>query len=252
MTQDAIGFITPVWAAPSRVRVLQTTRVGGASASPYDSLNLGLHVGDDPEAVARNRTLLSRALPDAPCWLRQVHGTHIVEAGDARDAPHEADGAATCTPERVVGVMTADCLPVVVANAAGTRVCVVHAGWRGLAEGIVRAAIEGFGTDDALHAWLGPAIGPDAFEVGAEVREAFVRRDENHAPAFRSAGADGKYLADLYLLARTEIARTDRPAPVHVTGGDRCTFTEADTFYSHRRDGPRTGRMGTFAWLERS
>ena len=179
---------------PSRVRVVQTTRAGGASEPPYDALNLGLHVGDDPKRVRANRATLRIALPADPLWLRQVHGTRIVDADALPDgeSPTAADGATVRAPGRVVAVMTADCLPVVVANAAGTRVTVVHAGWRGLAAGIVADAVAGFAPGEPLHVWLGPAIGPDAFEVGAEVREAFVRRDARHADAFRSASGRGQ------------------------------------------------------------
>ena len=187
-----------------------------------------------------------------------MHGTRIVDvdADAARtdglrgEAPIEADGASVSVPGRVVAVLTADCLPVVVANEAGTRVAVVHAGWRGLAAGIVADAVAGFAPDEPLHVWLGPAIGPDAFEVGAEVRAAFVRRDARHADAFRAAPGEGKHLADLYALARREARAVDRNGAVTVAGGDRCTFSESDAFFSHRRDGPRTGRMATLAWLE--
>ena len=240
----------PPAGCPAGVRLLQTTRHGGASEPPYDSLNLGPHVGDDPERVRANRASLRAALPAEPLWLRQVHGTRIADAdAPSTGSPIEADGATTSVPGRVVAVLTADCLPVVLANASATRVTVVHAGWRGLAAGIVRAAVGGFGADEPLHAWLGPAIGPDAFEVGAEVREAFVRRDARHADAFRPGAGEDKHLADLYALARREVRGVDRGAPVTVTGGDRCTFAEPDAFFSHRRDGPRTGRMATLAWL---
>ena len=249
---DPAPFV-PADALPAGVRVVQTGRAGGASAPPYEALNLGLHVGDDPGAVRANRATLRRALPGDPTWLRQVHGTRIVDA-DAPpppgESPIEADGATTSVPGRVVAVLTADCLPVVVANAAGTRVTVVHAGWRGLAAGIVADAVAGFAPDAPLHVWLGPAIGPDAFEVGAEVREAFVRRDARHADAFRAGADAGKHLADLYALARREAEAVGRDAPVTIAGGDRCTFSEPDAFFSHRRDGPRTGRMATLAWLE--
>ena len=246
------AFAPPAGALPAGVRAVQTTRAGGASAPPYASMNLGLHVGDDPERVRANRRALAAALPAGPRWLRQVHGVRIVDA-DApigADAPVEADGATVARPGRPVAVLTADCLPVVLADAAGSRVTVVHAGWRGLAAGIVRAAVAGFGEGEALMAWLGPAIGPDAFEVGAEVREAFVRADPAHEGAFRPGAARGKHLADLYALARTEALGAARGGRVAVSGGDRCTFAEADAFFSHRRDGPRTGRMATLAWLE--
>lgn len=244
-------ILAPEWSGPATVRIAQTTRLGGTSPPPYGSLNLGLHVGDDSARVRRNRALLGRALPGHPAWLRQVHGTRIVDADGAGHGtdPAEADGATTAVPHRVVGVMTADCLPLVIANGAGTRVVAVHAGWRGLAAGIVRAAVDRFAPDEALHVWLGPAIGPEAFEVGAEVREAFVRLDDRHGPAFRPARCAGKFLADLYALARHDIEACGRER-ASVTGGDRCTFSEAGIFYSHRRDGPRTGRMATLAWIE--
>lgn len=237
---------------PPGVRIVQTGRAGGTSAPPYDAMNLGLHVGDDPERVRRNRARLRERLPGDPLWLRQVHGTRIARA-DARpdgDGPIEADGSETAVPGRVLAVLTADCLPVVVANAAATRVCVVHAGWRGLAAGIVREAIAGFAADEPLRLWLGPAIGPDAFEVGDEVREAFVRADPAHEAAFRPSPGRGAHLADLYALARTEARAAARGAELRIGGGHRCTFAEPDAFFSHRRDGPRTGRMATLAWLE--
>ena len=269
---SGLPTVRPGWSAPAHVRVLCTTRAGGVSAAPYDSLNLGLHVGDDEADVRANRLLLVErlALPSAPFWLAQVHGTRVVrvgatgsdadasegggegdgEDGDVVRGPvGEADGAWTDAPGRVVAVMTADCLPVVVTDAAGSRVAVAHAGWRGLAGGVLRSALAPFPEESELHAWLGPAIGPHAFEVGAEVREAFVGRDAAHEAAFVPRDAPGKYLADLYALARRELER-DRPAgTVHVSGGDRCTLTEAACFHSHRRDGARSGRMGTLAWL---
>ena len=244
------AFSPPPGALPPGVVAVQTTRAGGASVGPYASMNLGLHVDDDPGRVRRNRRALVDALPDAPRWLRQVHGTRIldVDAPFGGDDPVEADGATTARPGRPVAVLTADCLPVVLAD--GARVTVVHAGWRGLAAGIVRAAVAGFGEGRALSAWLGPAIGPDAFEVGDEVREAFVRADPAHEGAFRRGTAPGRHLADLYALARTEARAAARGADVAFSGGDRCTFAEARAFFSHRRDGPRTGRMATLAWLE--
>lgn len=293
-----LPLIRPDWAAPPAVRVACTTRAGGIGKAPYDTLNLGLHVGDREAAVRENRRRLARALalPAAPLWLRQVHGTDIVDldtapvdatllgaavtrgtfasGGDddggagastgvgaggrggsvsvvgaaARGAPL-ADGATTARPERVLAVLTADCLPLVLSDAAATRITVVHAGWRGLAGGIVRRAIETFPEEAALHAWLGPAIGPDAFEVGEEVRAVFLERDARHEGAFRPGAAAGKQLADLYRLARGEIAAVRRAGTVTVTGGDHCTLGEASRFFSHRRDGARTGRMATLAWI---
>ena len=252
MTPADPAPFAPDAAFPAGVRVVQTGRAGGASAPPYEALNLGLHVGDDPGTVRANRATLRRMLPGDPLWLRQVHGTRLADADAAApgEFPLEADGATTSVPGRVVAVLTADCLPVAVTNAAGTRVAVVHAGWRGLAAGIVADAVAGFAPHEPLHLWLGPAIGPGAFEVGAEVREAFVRRDARHADAFRPGAEAGKHLADLYALARAEADAVDRDASVTITGGDRCTFSEPDAFFSHRRDGPRTGRTATLAWLE--
>ena len=271
--------VRPDWAAPAHVRAFCTTRAGGVSAPPYDTLNVGLHVGDDADAVAENRRRVAAALglPAAPLWLVQVHGAVVVRAGaPATDAPSgtgaasgtdgtggadgageatdgaapEADGAWTDAPGRVLAVMTADCLPVVATDATGSRVAVAHAGWRGLAGGVLEAALAPFDAATPLHVWLGPAIGPRAFEVGAEVREAFVRRDAAHEAAFAPGARAGKYLADLYALARGEIARARPDGDVRTSGGERCTLTERAAFHSHRRDGARSGRMATYAWLD--
>ena len=235
------------WAAPAHVQAFCTTREGGVSRPPYDTMNLGLHVGDDPTAVRENRRRLvaRHGLPCAPEWLRQVHGVRLVRADQAKhDIP--ADGCWTDEPGRCVAVMTADCLPVVLCNAQGDRVAVVHAGWRGLADGVLAAALDVFAPDDALHAWLGPAIGPQAFEVGDEVRAAFTQRRAAYADAFRPTGAPGKHWCDLYALARSEL-RTERP--ITISGGDRCTHAERERFHSHRRDGTASGRLATVAWL---
>lgn len=249
---SALPVLRPDWSAPSHVVALCTTRAGGVSAAPYDALNLGLHVGDDANDVRENRArLVARlGLPSAPFWLAQVHGTRVVRvdaAGPERDG--EADGAWTDVAGRVVAVLTADCLPVVVTDAAGTRVAVAHAGWRGLAGGVLDAALAPFSAGAELHVWLGPAIGPRAFEVGADVREAFIERDPAHEAAFVPRDTPGKYSADLYALARRELERGRPTGAVHVSGGDRCTVTEAERFHSHRRDGARSGRMATLAWL---
>lgn len=239
--------IRPEWSAPSHVKVLCTTRDGGVSASPYDSMNLGLHVGDDVGAVEKNRQRLKEImmLPAPPVWLRQVHGTDIFRAGEVRiDEP--ADGAWTDKSDQVLAVMTADCLPVVLTDASGERVAVVHAGWRGLAAGILAEAVATFTGLRPGYAWLGPAIGPAAFEVGGEVREVFVERRSSFDQAFTKTNVPGKYLADLYSLARIEITAL---GDIECSGGDWCTFTDAARFHSHRRDGARSGRMATIAWL---
>lgn len=246
MTATAIGWIEPDWPAARHVRVLSTLRGGGVSEGQYASLNLAAHVGDRPESVAANRLLLREAarLPAEPLWLEQVHGCDVVRhAGPA--APARADASVTTEPGRVCAVLTADCLPVVFADRRGTRVAVSHAGWRGLAGGILEATIVSLGVPPAdLHAWLGPAIGPDAFEVGEEVRTAFLGRWPDCGGCFRR-NARGRQQADLYALARLALSKAG-VASVH--GGGWCTYGDARRFYSFRRDGT-TGRMATLAWL---
>ena len=236
--------LAPQWQVPSHVTVLCTTRKGGVSQAPFDSLNLGLHVGDDAQAVQENRRRLrdSFVLPGTPFWLNQTHSTNVVTAGESVDA----DGSWTQEQDHVLAVLTADCLPVVISNLAGTQIAVVHAGWRGLANGILENALTAFNASDPLHAWLGPAIGSEAFEVGEEVRAAFTERNALHASAFKPRKTEGKFLADLYALARNELqqART-----VCVTGGEYCTFQQSSLFHSHRRDGLLSGRMATVAWI---
>jgi YfiH family protein len=246
VSSTALRWIKPDWPAPTQVRVVSTLRDGGVSTGKYRSLNLAEHVGDRPEAVAENRRLLREVLglPAEPLWLEQVHGT-AVAVHRGTPAQPQADAAVAAVPGRVCAVMTADCLPVVLADRNGRRVAVAHAGWRGLCSGVLEAAVEAIAVPPAeLLAWLGPAIGPDAFEVGPEVRDAFLRRTTDSASAFR-ANARGRYLADLYTLARVALGR----AGVDTTyGGGWCTCSEADRFFSYRRDGV-TGRMATLAWL---
>ncbi len=249
--------LQPRWPKSSPVVAHSTTRLGGVSQPPFDSLNLGLHVGDDPDAVSENRSRLNRALnlPSSPAWLRQVHGVEIArleEPHGARSAVLEvitADAAITSTPGVVLAILTADCLPVVVTDAEGTNVAVAHAGWRGLASGILERVVDEFPAESELHAWLGPAIGPAAFEVGEEVFEAFCASDSGAADAFVPMAEPGKYLADLYTLARLALTR-QRPASI--TGGDCCTFTDARRLHSYRRDGANSGRQATLAWIEES
>ena len=247
MTATALGWIVPDWPAPEHVCVLSTLRGGGVSEGPYASLNLAGHVGDRTEAVAANRLLLHEAakLPAEPLWLEQVHGTAVVfQAGSAGSTPR-ADAAVAFEPGCVCAVMTADCLPVVFADRAGARVAVAHAGWRGLVGGVLEATIAALEVPPAdLHAWLGPAIGPAAFEVGPEVREAYLARDEGSASCFTSNDR-GRYLADIYGLARLLLGVAG-VASIH--GGDWCTHEDAQRFFSYRRDGV-TGRMATLAWL---
>lgn len=237
-------FLIPDWPAPDNVRALQTLRSGGCSPAPWDSLNLGDHVGDDAQRVMANRARLRASLPAEPCWLQQVHGIDVVDAASA--APGSAaDAAYARVPGRVCVVMTADCLPVLFCDRAGTVVAAAHAGWRGLLAGVLEQTLATMGCPaGTVLAWLGPAIGPDNFEVGDEVRTAFVARNAEAATAFRPAG-DGKWLADLYALARQRLSSV---GVARVYGGDGCTFAERDRFFSYRRDGV-TGRQASLIWL---
>ena len=238
-------FIYPDWSAPKNVRAVTTARTGGVSRGPYGSLNLGDHVGDDPEAVRRNRALLRAALklPSEPLWLRQVHGTNVVD-GAAAETGATADGAWTGKPGVVLAVLTADCLPVFLCDRQGTKVALLHAGWRGLAAGVIEAGVRALGIPgENLSAWLGPAIGPQSYEVGDDVRNAFLGADPEAAQAF-APGAAGRWLADMYALARQRLGAL---GVREVYGGGHCTLREAGRFFSHRRDGPRTGRQGMLA-----
>lgn len=232
------------WPAPRDVHVVTTTRRGGVSRAPYASLNLGTHVGDEPSFVARNRALVRARLPGDPFWLHQVHGITVAEPGREMGLP-TADAAVTQSPGVVLAVLTADCLPVVVAADDGSAIGVAHAGWRGLAAGVLEAAVVRLPVAPGrLLAFLGPAIGPSAYEVGEDVRAAFVAVDPEARAAFR-AGAAGKWYADLYALARRRLSAC---GVERIFGGERCTFNEHARFFSFRRDGV-TGRMATLAWI---
>lgn len=246
MSKTELELIRPDWPAPANVKALSTTRHGGTSTGPYAALNLGNHVGDDPQSVAANRTLLGQHLPMEPLWLTQVHGTTVVNA--ACTCPHaKADASIARMANRICVIMTADCLPVLFCDTQGTAVGAAHAGWRGLNAGILEATVKTMKTPPGeIMAWLGPAIGPDAFEVGEEVRAAFIAHDASAENAFRPSANEGKWLADLYQLARQRLAAC---GVTQVYGGDRCTYSEADTFFSYRRDGT-TGRMASLIWLE--
>ena len=238
--------ILPDWPAPAHVKAITTTRVGGFSAGAYASFNLGDHVGDDAEAVQRNRAQLCEHLGiPQPSWLKQVHGTDVVEVSFG-EAGHVADGGFTEMAGTVCAVLTADCLPVFLCDRAGSRVAVVHAGWRGLVNGVIEAGVLALRTpSDELLAWLGPAIGPEFYEVGDDVRDEFVAVDAEAEGAFRARG-QGKWLADMYTLARQ---RLNAIGVVSVHGGDRCTYREQELFFSYRRDGT-TGRMASLIWIE--
>lgn len=235
----------PDWVVPANIRALQTTRNGGTSKAPWASFNVGDHVGDDATAVAANRALLVSRLPAEPLWLTQVHGIAAVDA-DQRPKIRDADAAFARQPGSVCVVMTADCLPVLLCDRRGTIVAAAHAGWRGLAAGVLESTVAAMKVDPGeLLVWLGPAIGPRCFEVGDEVRNAFVADNPAAGLAFVSHEA-GKWLCDIYLLARQRLQRMGIMA---ISGGGECTVTEADRYFSYRRDGV-TGRMASLIWLE--
>lgn len=242
----ADDLLFPDWPAPPTVRAVSTTRHGGVSLPPYYGLNLAEHVGDDPSCVAENRRRLAAAmnLTAEPAWLNQVHGVAVV-AAETACASVTADAAWTDKPDRYCVVMTADCLPVLLCDRAGRMVAAAHAGWRGLAGGVIAATVARLPTAPAnLLAWLGPAIGPQAFEVGDEVRAAFLALNKGHHDCFRPSPA-GRWLADIYELARRQLSELGVSA---IYGGGFCTFNESDRFFSYRRDG-RTGRMATLIGL---
>ena len=246
---SAIATLNPHWPnAPDNIGALSTLRGGGVSVAPYDSFNLALHVGDDAATVLQNRALLKNLLPAEPAWLTQVHGNLVVDAASVQGAP-AADASFTNQAGVVCAIMTADCMAVLLRDRRGSVVGAAHAGWRGLAGGVLDNTIKAMrqaGADEVL-AWLGPAIGPQHFEVGDDVRAAFAHLGAQADAAFKSiAGKPGKYLADLPRLARLTLAAA---GVAHVTGGDYCTVSDAHRFYSFRRD-QVTGRMASLIWLK--
>lgn len=238
-----LPVLIPDWPAPANVNAMQTTRVGGVSTGRYASLNLGDHVNDQPQHVAANRQRLSHLLPSEPVWLNQVHGIRVIDAAHA-SCIESADASFTTRRQVVCVTMTADCLPVLLCDRAGTVVAAIHAGWRSLCDGVIEATVRAMPVDAAnLIAWLGPAIGPAAFEVGSEVRAQFIAQDAQAEYAFAAHGE--KWLGDLYRIARQ---RLHTAGVTHISGGGRCTFGEPETFFSFRRDGD-TGRMASLIWL---
>lgn len=236
------GRINPDWPAPAHVRAFSTTRVGGVSSGPWSGFNLGDHCGDEPENVLHNRKLLNRDLPSPVRWIQQVHG-HAVWLYSRDDGNEvKADATVSFRPGEVCAVLTADCLPVFFCNERGDRVGIAHAGWRGLAAGVLESTIKALDENPAsLVAWLGPAIGPAVYEVGPDVVESFYGERE---AAFAAHG--DRYLMDIYTIARMKLERSGVRA---VGGGGFCTFTDAERFYSYRRDGT-TGRMAHLIWIE--
>jgi polyphenol oxidase len=249
----SVAWIIPDWPAPPEVRALSTQRGGGASGPPFESLNLGAHVGDSAEAVLDNRRRLRALarLPAEPVWLSQQHGSEVLDLdgphAPGADAPRAADASCTHRAGRVCAILTADCLPVLLTSESGAGVAAAHAGWRGLAAGVIEATVRGLALPpSSLLAWLGPGIGPGHFEIGSEVREALLRADPEAEEAFLP-NARGRYMADLAALARR---RLERLGVVRIYGGDACTYASPERYFSHRRDG-RTGRQATLIWLEK-
>lgn len=238
-------ILLPDWPAPANVCAISTTRQAGVSVSPYNSFNLAMHVGDDTVAVQQNRQTLQQqsSMPEQPVWLNQVHANQVVQLSSATAESITADAAFTAQPGVVCSVMTADCLPLLLCNTEGTQVAAVHAGWRGLAAGVIENALSCFSTTKSVLAWLGPAISVEAFEVGEEVYQIFTSQSPQAAQAF--IPHHNKWRADLYLLARQ---RLQQAGVTQIYGGQYCTYRQADQFFSYRRDG-QTGRMASCIWL---
>ncbi|WP_260260803.1 peptidoglycan editing factor PgeF [Vibrio intestinalis] len=241
-----MSFLVPNWKVPPHVKAVASTRQGGFSTNEYLGLNLGTHVGDDADLVASNRAQLVELaqMPSAPVWLNQTHSTKVAEVFAPSSEILDADGVYTSATGVVCSAMTADCLPVLLTDSKGTQVAAVHAGWRGLANGIVENAVEKFSGE--VIAWLGPAIGPSAFEVGEDVLNAFADFDAQAIDAFQPTGEYGKWWANMDELATQ---RLNKLGVTQVFTSGLCTYSEPERFYSYRRDGV-TGRQATFIWLE--
>jgi len=243
-----MDFITPDWPAPDRVKAVSTCRSGGVSEGGYASLNLANHVGDNAPAVMQNRlTLVDQfQLPAKPVWLEQVHGSRVLELAQYEGSQVvQADASISRNSHAVCAVMTADCLPILLCKEDGTAVAAVHAGWRGLLEGIVDNAVMKLAEPGEIIAWLGPAIGPEHFEVGTEVKDAYVSQHGVMKQCFQRVDSE-HYLADLYALARIVLLKC---GVKRIYGGEYCTYNQADQFFSYRRE-PITGRMASLIWLQ--
>ena len=238
-------MITPAWTAPNTVSALSTIRQGGVSVAPFDSFNVGLHVGDDEQAVLANRALLTNQLPNPAVWLNQTHSSDVIVIDEQSDLSQvrAADALYTRLVKQPLAIMTADCLPVLLCSSSGDEVAAVHGGWRGLAQGILANTVSHFQVPASdIIAWLGPAIGPSQFEVGQDVKDSFCLQNPVHQQAFTAKHE--KYMADIYLLARQQLAQL---GVVKMYGGEHCTVTEKLLFFSYRRDG-QTGRMASLIW----
>lgn len=241
-------YLKPNWPAPHNILALSTTRQEGHSAAPYGSFNLARHVGDLDKNVEKNRLLLTESLQlsSDPIWLEQVHSNQVVNIDEDQPCPITADAAIATTPHRICVVMTADCLPILLCNQKGTKVAAIHAGWRGLAHGIIENTIHQLGEPPTeLLAWLGPAIGPSKYEVSQDFFNTFMDQDVKNELAFQYQSTD-KWLANLYLLATHRLMALGLK---HIYGGEYCTYSDEKNFYSYRRDQGVTGRIATLIWL---
>lgn len=240
-------FLKPNWPAPNNINAYTTLRTGGKSQAPYDQFNLANHVGDEPSLVQKNRTILKNELklPNDPIWIEQIHGITALKA-IPENRHCEADASFTNEQDQVCVILTADCLPVLICNTEGTHVAAIHAGWRGLVNGIIEQTVKQMGLPgESLMAWLGPAIGPGHFEVGEEVKEQFRSTDPKSIDAFIPS-PNQRWLANLYQLARLRLKNLNIN---YIYGGEFCTYSDPTRFYSYRRDGKNTGRMATLIWI---
>jgi YfiH family protein len=252
---SAIKKIKPDWLVPERIHAFCTTRSGGVSKSPFDTLNLGLNAGDDSVDVLQNRKIVRSDLPSEPIWLKQIHGVTVSTPASRYSllGPFEADAAVTNVPNEVLAILTADCMPVLFACKRGTVVGAAHAGWRGLSGGVLNNTVQEmlYLSPDLIPSdilvWMGPAIGSTAFEVGDDVLQAFAKQGQSIlSQAFKPiTSSPGKYFADLYLLARDQLRSL---GIVHINGGDFCTFNDSERFFSYRRD-KETGRFASLIWI---
>ena len=240
-------WIKPIWPAPENITCISTTRSGGFSKGNYSSLNLSNRVDDNEQHVKKNRQMLREQLKlkNAPNWLDQQHGTDVIQLTSSKNLTFQADAAFTTELNTVCVVLTADCLPILFCDREGKYVAAAHAGWRGLFNGVIENTINALPVSkNQILCWLGPAIGPNKFEVGEDLEQAFIRKNNSHKEAFRQSST-GKCLADIYQLARNILINLD---VINIYGGGCCTYTEHERFYSYRRDG-KTGRMATMIWI---
>lgn len=240
-------FIVPDWPAPNHIKAFTTTRLNGVSSTPFQSFNLAHHVGDSIDHVLKNRALLKNnlKLPNEPIWLNQAHSNHVINL-DQNNSDEIADGSYTTHKNKVCVILTGDCLPILLCDKTGKEIAAVHGGWRGLLAGVIESALMYFkSSPENIYAWLGPAIGPQVYEVGDDVRDPFIAVDKNATHAFKPY-KQSKWLANIYLLAQQ---RLEKYGVTAIYGGNHCTYSEADKFFSHRRD-KETGRMANLIWIE--